>query len=78
MSEEIQNNDNEVKELLQKNIALSEEIVESLGHVRRFIKWQNVWSTVRLLIVVIPIAIGFFYLPPLIKEYLGSYQEMLK
>lgn len=77
MSEEIQNNNNEIKELLQRNIALSEKVAEDLVHVRKYIKWQNIWGTVRLLIVVIPIVIGFIYLPPLIKEYLNSYIQLL-
>jgi len=77
MSEEIQNDNQEIKELLQKNIALSEKAAEDLARVRNFIKWQNIWATVRLLIVVVPIVIGFIYLPPLIKEYLSTYFQIL-
>ncbi len=77
MSEENSNNESELKALIQKNIALSEEIAENLSHVRRFIKWQNIWATVRLLVIVIPLVIGFFYLPPLIREYLGNYSSLL-
>ncbi|MCX6795773.1 MAG: hypothetical protein NT165_03580 [Candidatus Falkowbacteria bacterium] len=78
MVEETKSNEEDLRQLLQRNIALSEEIAESLTHVRKYIKWQNVWATVRLLIIIIPLAIGFFYLPPLIKSYLGSYSEFLK
>lgn len=77
MSEEMPKNDQEIKELLEKNLALSLEIAESLKHVRSFIKWQNIWATVRLLIVLVPLIIGFLYLPPLIKEYLSNYQQIL-
>ena len=68
----------EIKTLLQKNLALSEEISEDLKRVRKYIKWQQVWSTVRFLLIAIPIIIGFFYLPPLIKSYLESYSSFLK
>jgi hypothetical protein len=77
MSEEMPKNDQEIKELLEKNLALSLEIAESLKHVRSFIKWQNIWATARLLIVLVPLIIGFLYLPPLIKEYLSNYQQIL-
>ncbi len=77
MSEENQNENQEIKELLEKNLALSEKTVEDLARVRNFIKWQNIWSTVRLLIIVIPIALGFIYLPPLIKELLSDYIKIL-
>lgn len=77
MSEENQNENQEIKELLEKNLALSEKTVEDLARVRNFIKWQNIWSTVRLLIIVIPIALGFIYLPPLIKEFLSNYFQIL-
>ena len=77
MSEENQNENQEIKELLEKNLALSEKTVEDLARVRNFIKWQNIWSTVRLLIIIIPIALGFIYLPPLIKEFLSNYFQIL-
>lgn len=77
MSEENQNENQEIKELLEKNLALSEKTVEDLARVRNFIKWQNIWSTVRLLIIVIPIALGFIYLPPLIKDVLNDYIQLL-
>lgn len=77
MSEENQNENQEIKELLEKNLALSEKMVEDLARVKNFIKWQNIWSTVRLLIIVIPIILGFIYLPPLIKESLGNYFQIL-
>lgn len=67
MSEENQNENQEIKELLEKILHLvREKTVEDL--LVNFIKWQNIWSTVRLLIIVIPIALGFIYLPPLIKR----------
>jgi len=78
MSDELKNEDYELKALLQKNIALSEEISENLVYIKKYVKWQKVWSAVRLLIVVIPLVIGFLYLPPLIKEYFASYGAMLK
>jgi hypothetical protein len=77
MSEEIKNDNQEIKELLEKNLALSEKVAEDLVRVKNFIKWQNIWATIRLLIVVIPIIIGFIYLPPLIKEYLSNYFQFL-
>lgn len=69
---------NEIKELLEKNIALSEDVVESMVTIKKYIKLQNIWATVRLLIIIVPIVIGFLYLPPLIKEYFSAYTELLK
>ena len=52
-------------------------MVEDLVRVKNFIKWQNIWATIRLLIVAVPIIVGFIYLPPLIKEYLNNYFQFL-
>ena len=75
MSEETTKNEETLQELLKKNLALSEEMAESVKKIRSYMKWQNFWATVRLLIILIPIAIGFLYLPPLIKGYLAMLKQ---
>jgi hypothetical protein len=68
----------ELIKLLKTNIAKSEEILGKIKYIKKYIFWQQVGSVVRILIILIPIVIGFIYLPPLIRDSLGSYQELLR
>jgi hypothetical protein len=66
-----------IKELIEKNLELSDEILRLSKKTNSYMMWQNVFSTLKLFIIVIPIIIGFLYLPPIIKEAIRAYQEAL-
>lgn len=63
--------------LLQANLARSEEILKISQEIKNYIKWQNIWIILRFVIIVVPIVLGFIYLPPLIKDALQSYRSLL-
>ena len=58
--------------LLRRNLEISQEILVKTNAIKKYIKWQKVWSMVRLLLIVIPIILGFLYLPEFIKSYLSQ------
>lgn len=62
--------------LLQKNLERSDEILRLSKEIKVFIRWQQAWGFIRLLIIVVPIILGFIYLPPLIREAMDSYQSL--
>lgn len=66
----------ELAELIKKNIALNEKVLLDTKRICHYIKWQNIWTTVRFLLIAIPIVLGFLYLPPLIKDYLSEYSSI--
>jgi len=68
----------EQNELLRHNLEVSQEILEKTDIIKNYVKWQKVWSTVRLLLILVPILIGFLYLPPLIKNYLDQFSSLYK
>ena len=63
-------------ELLRRNLEMSEKILEKTEIIKKYIKWQKIWSIIRLLIIAIPLIIGFLYLPPIIKNYLSQYSSL--
>lgn len=65
------------EELLRANLAKNEEILELTRQIKSHIRWQVAWSFIRLFIIIIPIILGFIYLPPLLKEFLGAYSLLL-
>ena len=73
----IASQERELIRLLQANLTRSEEIMSSIKSIKGYIRWQQLWSVLRFLIIVIPIPLGFIYLPPLIKDALESYKSLL-
>lgn len=63
--------------LLQDNLKSSAEVLKAVNSIKKYIRWQQVWSTLRFFLIAIPIALGFIYLPPLIKDALESYKTFL-
>lgn len=59
----------------QARLAVVEQEVSS---IRRYIRWLRWMSTLRFLLVAIPIVLGIIYLPPVIRQYLDQYMEFLK
>jgi hypothetical protein len=68
--------ENEIKELLEKNLAMTEEIRGLVLTVKKHIFWQQVFGLVKLLIILVPIILGLIFLPPLIGAYLDQYKQL--
>lgn len=68
----------EQNDLLRRNLKVSEEILKKTEAIKNYIKWQKIWSTIRLLIILIPLIIGFLFLPPLIKNYIDQFSSFYK
>ncbi|MFA5753767.1 MAG: hypothetical protein WC905_00175 [Patescibacteria group bacterium] len=69
-------NQADILKLLQANLVRSEEILGKIKFIKKYIFWQQTWGAVRLLIIAIPIILGFIYLPPLIRDSLESYRGL--
>ena len=78
-SEEAAPKDNSVnlEELLKKNIELSEEILKISKKVNNFVVWQKIFSLLKILIIFVPLILGYYYLLPYFKELQGVYSELL-
>lgn len=70
-----QNDD--VKSLLEKNLELTQEIHGMMRSVKRYMLWQRIMGMIYFLLIVVPIIISIIYLPPLLKNLFGQYQQIL-
>jgi len=71
------NQTDEIKELLEKNLALTQEIYKLMRQVKRYINFQRVVSFIYILLIVVPLILGFIFLPPLLSGYIKQYQDLL-
>lgn len=67
----------ELKKLVQKNLELNLEMMEILQGMKKHIAWQKVFSLLKLLIIVVPVALGFIYLPPIFADILDKVKAYL-
>ena len=68
----------ELKKLLEENLALTRQVLEGVNKIRRHIAWQRVMSIIYLGLIVAPIIFAAIYLPTLLQTYIGQYQEILQ
>lgn len=66
--------DQELKKLIEKNIEVSKETQANVQYVKKVIIFQQILGIIKLLLIIIPIALGVLYLPSLIQDILEKYQ----
>lgn len=70
--------DPEIKQLLNDNLEYAKENYEILCKVKRYVFIQTVMKFVYIILIIVPIVLSILYLPPLLKQMLGPYQELMK
>ena len=63
----------EEKEMLKRAIELSEENNKLLVELRNKVRMAMIWGVVKILVIVVPLIISYFYLQP----YFGSVGQSL-
>ncbi len=71
------NAESDLKELVVKNLALTEKLQKDIHRIKRFMFWRMVVGWLWFIIIVGPIILAFFYLPPLLKDFQIKYQNIL-
>ncbi|MDD2807924.1 MAG: hypothetical protein PHW95_05410 [Patescibacteria group bacterium] len=68
----------QLKDLLEKNLKLSNEILTLTKKFHHWMIWQRAWGTLKFILIIVPLILGLIYLPPLLNSILGPYQNVLK
>lgn len=74
MNEEIDRNNLIIEQnnLLRKNLEVSEELLKKTTWMHSYLRWSRVFGFINVILIAIPIVVGFVYLPPMIKDFLES------
>lgn len=73
--EEVETDKNDdLKDLLKENLAMTREIRAMVRHINVYVAWQRIFAWIKLFIIVIPIVIGVIYLPPIVAD---AYQSLM-
>lgn len=71
------NEKNKIIELLEKNLKVSRQILKLSKKTQKWIIWQKIRSVVYFILIIAPIILAAFYLPPILSGLLEQYQELL-
>jgi hypothetical protein len=66
-----------LQEMVKENLAMTKEIYEMTRSIKRYINFQKIMSFVYFLLIVGPIILGLIYLPPLLGNIMGQYEQVL-
>ncbi len=63
--------------LLAKNIELSEEILQNVKYIKKYIFWQKIYGLIKILVIILPLVFGYIMLAPYLSKAFQQYQELL-
>jgi hypothetical protein len=66
--EDSQINNSDLKKLIEKNIDLNQEILDSVVYIKKYIYLQKIISWVKIFVIVVPIILAALYLAPIFKD----------
>lgn len=69
--------DEEIKKLLEQNLALNREIYRHTKYIRTYVFWAQVAGVIKILLIVVPVVLGIIYLPPLLKNLFEQYKNLI-
>jgi len=67
----------EMKELLDKNISLSEDLLVLTKKINHYVVWERIFGVLKIFIFVIPLILSMIYLPTILKNAFAPYKELL-
>ena len=70
--------DEEIKEVLKKNLELTQDVHRMVKKINKFIIWQQIFGVIKILLIVVPLVLGIIYLPSLLQNALEPYKELLE
>lgn len=66
-----------LRELLEKNLKWSQIIYEQNRKINGKLFWYAFSGWLRVFLILVPLVLAVWFLPPLLKNMLGQYQEIM-
>ena len=69
--------DDKVAAILEQTSAIQEDLAKLTKKVSRYILMARISAVIWLILIIGPIIAGIIFLPPLIKNFVAPYQDLL-
>ena len=73
----METNDEKIIRLLEENLEISKETLKLNKKVGNWITWQKIKFWIYFVLIIVPLALAIFYLPPILNQGLEQYRELL-
>ncbi|MEA2088847.1 MAG: hypothetical protein U9O55_03355 [Patescibacteria group bacterium] len=73
----METNDDKIIRLLEENLEISKESLKSNKKVTRWVTWQKIKFWVYFVLIIVPLGLAVFYLPPILNQGLEQYRDLL-
>jgi len=67
--------DDKLNLILKQQASLQEEVSALRKRLSRYFIWIYVGATIKILLIVVPLILAAVYLPPLISDFINSWQN---
>ena len=76
IEEEKNNNSNslELKELIQRNINLSQKTLDLTVYIKKYIFFQKVFAWIKFFVILVPIVLAIVYMFPIFRSISNQFQ----
>jgi hypothetical protein len=71
------NEQQKILKLLQENTLIIKQNKKNLQKIKNYITFLKIFTVLKVLIVIIPIILGFIYLPPFIREVVEVWKNFV-
>lgn len=75
--ENLPGNSMQIVELLEKNLAMTQEILKITKSIKSYLFWGKIYGAIKFIIIIVPLILGAIYLPSILKNLFGQYQGLL-
>jgi len=62
-----------IAEMVETNLKVSEQILQTTLKIKKFILWMKIMNIVKVLLIIIPLLLGFLYLSPYLKSMQSAF-----
>lgn len=69
--------DDNLKNLVERNLALTEENHEAIQKIRKYIVMTQILGVIKFIVILAPIIFAIIYLPPILRDLIAPYQELM-
>lgn len=70
-------NEDELRKLVEENLALTKEVKELSAKTATYIKWLRISDIIKILLIALPLIAAWVYLPDILQSFTSGYSELL-
>lgn len=69
--------DEDIKKLLEENLALTKEVRALSARTATYIKWLRVSDVIKILLIILPLIAAWVYLPDILQSFTAGYGDII-